>query len=644
MALKEIKSKRKQSLLMGILCLGLLVLGLVPPATAQKNALDWLIDAPELEQADAVGIHPRGLLLPEEVPVLRKRLAEERYSGVLSAYREKAARLEKALQIADPDARQLAESAEMFAILHLLSGEARYSDQAFSQLERLFQDRIIFNNPVSRGLTRAAVLRSLAMAYDLCYTGWSPDQRNRVNRQLYKLTYTTQANMGAEANYSLVSNWMGVRWGAALFAGMVWDNPFPDERSLMDPLVWDATKRLMDHIRENIYPQGWNAESIGYHLYNWSFIGPALIAFQNRQGQGNSRSALEILAPTARGAIRAMAPTMVSIFAREGLTGMKPDLSDDNLNLGTGFFGLAFRLYPQAELPEIKWMHDYLGDSSLYSLMYYPAEIRSKNPGQSGWLNHADSTQGVAVFRNRFADDTDVVAVFNTSSKRIAGHKGPDVNTFRIIGGGVPLVIGAGRTGKIAGQTNVFPHVPDGNETGQPDPGSLLDFGFDGSGSGFAIGEGSSTGVMEHRRTFTVRYDEASGAEAVFLIEDHTENGRIWRMATPEFNEVRLSENGFTIDTSTGYRLHVLVLGKPNQALATVSTVPYGGRLSRVNPGIVWNGRSYTHSKVIDLEMEAELTVLMVLQAPGQPEPQVRLDEGNARVFIANLAIELEKK
>ncbi|WP_375583530.1 hypothetical protein [Cyclobacterium xiamenense] len=642
MALKDTNGNRGQASLLGILTLGLLLLGQVSTTMAQKNALDWLIDMPDLDSTVAVGMHPRGLLLPEEVPVLRKKLAEERYAGVIPACREKAEQLAKDLQEGNPDARQLAESAEMFALLHLFSGETGFANRAFSQLERLFEDRVIVNNPISRGLTRAAVLRSLAMTYDLCYTGWSPGQRNLVNRQLYKLTYTTQANMGAEANYSLVSNWMGVRWGAALFAGMVWDNPFPEEPSLMDPLVWDATKRLMDHVRENIYPQGWNAESIGYHLYNWSFIGPALIAFQNRGGQGNSRSALEMLAPTASEAVEAMAPTMVNIFAREGLTGMKPDLSDDNLNLGTGLFGLAFRLYPRSQLPQIKWMHDYLGDSSLYSLLYYPEEVRSKNPAESGWLNHADTTQGVVVFRNRFANDKDIVAVFNTSSRRISGHKGPDVNTFRIIGGGVPLVIGAGRTGKIAGQTNVFPQVPDTDQKGKMDAGILLDFGFDGSGSGFAVGQGSNTGVQEHRRKFTVCYDKASAAEAVFLVEDRSENGRIWRMATPEFNEVSLSENGFTIHTPTGYTLRVIALGSLGRQVVKEGKVPYGGRLSRVNPGIVWNGRSYTQSKVIDLEMEGNLKVVMVLKAPGQPEPEVRISDDAERVFVGNLTIALE--
>ncbi|WP_162416084.1 hypothetical protein [Cyclobacterium roseum] len=639
-ALKESKTGDWKSWKMFILFLCISIYN-ESGVVAQQKTLDWLIDTSDLNDADATGEHPRGLLLPEEVQMIRAKVAENPDSGLLSQYNQEVGELFTTLsQEQDAAPRQVALLAEKLAILYLFTGKDRFADQAFSQLTRLFEDEIIFNNPVSRGLTRAAVLRSLAITYDFCYNGWSQEKRNQVNRQLYKLTFTTQANMGAEANYSLVSNWMGVRWGASLFAGMVWDNPHPDSPSIMDPLVWDATKRLMDHMKENTYPEGWNAESIGYHLYNWSFIGPALIAFQNRRQ--NRELALDILAPHTRQSIKAMAATMVSIPVREGLIGMKPDLSDDNLNLGTGFLGMAFRLYPGSQLSEIKWMHDYLGDSSLYSILYYPEEIAKKNPADSGWLTHADTTQGVVVFRNRFANEKDVVAVFNTSSTRIAGHKGPDVNTFRIIGGGVPLVIGAGRTGKIAGQTNIFPHKPKPEETGHPDAGNLVTYQFGEFGSGFAVGEGSSMGVIRQRRKFTVNYDERSGAEAVFLVEDMTENGGIWRLNTPEFNEIVPNEKGYEIHTPTGYTLHVMVLGSAKPVEVNQTSVAYGGNLSRLNPGIIWHGKSYTHSKAIDLKMNGNLSVLMILQAPDKPQPKVEYLPENGHLSVGELTVALE--
>ncbi|WP_209331366.1 hypothetical protein [Lunatimonas salinarum] len=591
--------------------------------------------------ADVVGKHPRGLILAEEVPTLRKRLSSGRYAGVAEALEREVNQLLFTLDSASIVAAEpLALSAEKLAVLYLFTGNERFAERAFHQLELLFEDEIIVKDPFSRGLTRAAVLRSVAIAYDFCFTGWTQPWRNQVNAELLKLIFNTQANMGREANYSLVSNWMGVRWGAVLLGGMVWDNPDSEQPSPIDPLVWDATKRLADHTQVNIYPQGWNAESIGYHIYNWSFIGPALIAFQNRRS--HLSDGLKLLAPHALGSLKAMGAAMVSIPARAGLIGMKPDLSDDNLNLGTGLFGMAFRLYPQEQQATIKWMHDYLGDSSLYSVLYYPEDLVAENPTESNWLSQVDTTQGVVVFRNKFADSRDVVAAFNTSSKRIAGHKGPDVNTFRIIGGGAPLVIGGGRTNKIAGQTNLFTEKPASAGAGSPDPGRLEKYGFFQGGSGYAVGVGSSTGVVGHRRKFTANYDPRSGAVAVFLVEDQSENGQVWRLATPEFNQIKVHDSGYTILAPTGYALHVFALDGAVESAVSQELVPYGGSLSRVNPGIIWNNERYTHGKVIDFAMKQNLTVLLVLTGPNEALPSIeRIPETNG-IRVGGLKLKLE--
>ncbi|SHN13618.1 hypothetical protein SAMN04488057_107210 [Cyclobacterium lianum] len=613
-----------------ILCVGLCVFR-TSSAQAQDNSLDWLISTAKLEGKTATGIHPRGLILPDELPLIREKMQSEAYQVQLEEWMQRESDLSSEIQsLSSFDARKAAELAALQALLYVLTGQDSWAREALQQLEQVFEDKVIFDNPVARGLTKAAVLRSMAITYDFCYPAWEQQDRNLVNRQLYKTMYTTQASMGFEANYSLVSNWMGVRWGAVLFAALVWDNPDPDSRSIADPLIWDASKRLIDHLNENIYAQGWNAESIGYHIYNWSFIGPALIAFQNRQGR--DYPVLDTFAPQAIHSLKAMASSMVNIPVRDGIKGVKPDLSDDNLNIGDGLLAMGLRLYPNAQLPAIKWMHDYLGEKSLYSVLYDRGNLKSENPENMDWLNHADTTQGLLVFRKSFEGPEDIVALFNVSQKRIAGHKGPDVNTFRIIGGGVPLAIGAGRTGLVAGQTNLFTKRPGESEKGDNSAGKLVDFAFEGQGSGHALGSGSSMGVEEHLRKFTVAYDEESGAEAVFLVEDYSVNGRIWRLNTPEFNQVTLLEDGFLIQTPTGFTLQTKVLHTAKPLSLAKTSIRYGGNTSRLNPGILWQGQAYSHSTAIDIPIAGNSKVLLVLQAPGRQQPRVISTETNVQV------------
>ncbi|WP_439483876.1 hypothetical protein [Cyclobacterium plantarum] len=605
---------------------------------AQDGSLDWLINTAAMEGKDALGKHPRGLILPEEVPGIRESIQSGAYREQLENWMLQEANLKEEIKaMASFDARKTAELAEHQSVLYLFTGESSWAVKAFQNLEAVFEDKVVFDNPVARGLTRAALLQSMVITYDFCYQAWDQPQRNLVNRQLYKTLYATQASMGFDANYSLVSNWMGVRWGAVLFAGLVWDNPDSGSRSIADPLIWDASKRLTDHLKENIYPQGWNAESMGYHIYNWSFIGPALIAFQNRQGK--DYPVLDTFAPQAKHALKAMASTMVNIPVKPGITGVKPDLSDDNLNIGEGLLAMGLRLYPDSQLPAIKWMHDYLGEKSLFSVLYDQGNLKAENPENRNWLNHADTTQGLVVFRKSFEGAEDIVALFNVSQKRIAGHKGPDVNTFRIIGGGVPLAIGAGRTGLVAGQTNLFTKKPDENEKGDNSAGKLLDFAFDGQGSGHALGSGNSMGVDEQLRKFTVAYDAETGAEAVFLVEDFSVNGRIWRLNTPEFNQVTLLEEGFLIQTPSGFTLQAKVLNATKPLSVSKSSIRYGGNTSRLNPGILWQGQAYSHSTAIDIAIKGNSKVLLVLQAPGKQQPRVLSTE--TKVQVGSLEIPL---
>lgn len=197
------------------------------------------------------------------------------------------------------------------------------------------------------------------------------------------------------------------------------------------------------------------------------------------------------------------------------------------------------------------------------------------------------------------------------------------MNTFRIFGFGAPLVVGAGRTSLVAGQTNLFPGPVTPKDRGNSSAGTFLGYGTSVDGSGWACGRGSSTGVQAHTRCFMADYRGGSGAAAVFVVADSSQNGRIWRLNTPEFNTIKTDKNGFTITTPDGATLRGHVLqGKQPLTLRT-GLVKFGGETVRHNTGIHYRGKNYQHTRWVDVETAGDLVVVLTLQPKGKKHPRV---------------------
>lgn len=585
--------------------------------------------------------HPRGLITMAEVEAIRTRLSQTPYREIFSNLQKTAEHYEG--RSGELDIYDQSYLASMQGVLYLLTGQTHWSEKAYQTIKNVIQDTVYFQNPVSRGLTRAALLQRTAITYDFAYQGWSNRQRNEVNDALYDVIFSVNANMGVQANYNIESNWMGVRYGSVVLAALIWDDKHSQgKRSAIKPLLWDATKRLRDHLEKNIYHDGWNGESLGYHAYNWSFIGPALVALM-KSHPNTEDFHLNNFAPNALRSLWGVSTSTVSI-ENMGRRGMKADLSDDNLMANIQWLlALGLEIYPDAQHGPIKWMHDYLSDSSgqpdqrgysMYSILHYAPETRATNPEKAGWLNFHDKEQGVVIFRNRFKDENDIVATYTATAKRVKGHRGPDTNTFRLFGLGVPWIIGAGRTGQIAGQTNMFPAHHETLEKGNGKLGRLLDFHYSEDGSGFAFGEGSCMGVEKHKRYFMANFNPEAGANAVVIVSDSSQNGRRWRLNTPEFNRVSILDDGFLIEGPNGNTLRGKAFTDQTSLKIDTGRVRYGGTTMRNNPGIRYRGNAYTHSKWLDINCQGNIIVVMTLQEKGKTHPAVELDKGKQEVVV----------
>ncbi len=499
-------------------------------------------------------IHPRSVISQDDVLSVRQKIKWEPYKNSYIRFRRDLHLMEQKLDTLNTRTYDYSSAylAFYYGCMFLFTDSVYYCDKAFMICNEVFRDSIVAQNRFSFGLSRAMILKNMALVYDFCFSGFDDDQRKIMLEGIFDLMSSVAAGMGYHANYALQSNWMGVRYSSIVIAASVWDDygvlsgEYPRSRAL--PFLWDAINRLREHINLNITGNGWNTESLSYHGYNWSFIAPALMCIQKAY---KSDVELPVFAPNALMSLHAQGTATISIRNTND-RGMQPDLSDDDPMTGSGLFALALPLYPQEQTPYIKWMFDYLFDTTIsanhrgslfYAIAFYPDTVKPMNPAGGGWLNYYDPEQGVLLFRNRFLDENDVLGCFNATAQRPQGHQGPDNLTFRIIGLGSLWAVGAGRTARAEGQTNLFPVTNLQGFSANNKTGQMLNYTFFGNGSGVGMASGSCLNVVNHIRYFEADYSNPD-AVAVFIISDTSDNGKMWRLNTPEFNRFNYQPAG----------------------------------------------------------------------------------------------------
>jgi hypothetical protein len=567
--------------------------------------------------AAAEPVHPRLLLDAADVAPLRKRALTEPFASMVKAITR---------QLEHPHENVMYDNrVANLAILYLATGEKRHAAEAEKLAVAAVNDEAFWNNPRSKGLTRAGGARRVAIAYDLCYDAWSPETRTLVSAKLKTVADGMMRSMGAGANNYLPNNWQAVRYGGAGLAYLACDEPEVADKAK------EAYRQLKRHLVSNLGSNGWNPEGIGYTQYPWQFTGPfGIAAF--RAGLGDLRTEIKPVAAT-------LWTTFVGTVAipRVNGVGLRADLSDDHPGFnGEGTAALAFWYCPTDQLPAVRWMYDYLcgqhGDQSwdsnsaggLYSLLLYPVGTPARNPAEvpAAGLTYSDPSAGIAIFRNRYRDEDDIVALVNGHARQPGGcHGGPDTNTFRIIGLGSCWAVGSGRTGDASGQTNLFAGPPGRPPREQRSSlGKLDTVKFNPTGDGSAITSGSCVGVTNHRRTFGVDYSGKSGAAAVFVVADSSDNGKLFRWNTPEFNQIKQTPNGFTLVGPTGATLAVTILQPANPVFRT-GTFERGG--GEAHSGFPYRGKKYINNAWIEFDCEGEVTMVATLQAKGVAAPPV---------------------
>ncbi|MCD8481768.1 MAG: hypothetical protein LR015_03230 [Verrucomicrobia bacterium] len=364
--------------------------------------------------------------------------------------------------------------------------------------------------------------------------------------------------------------------------------------------------------------------------------------------------------------------TATTAFSVYGTGGIKPDWSMNNAHIGgEGIFGQAFAYAPQSWLPSLRWAYDRLlgnlaphgghWDSvrhgSFWSILFYPEDVIPQNPMEFwDWHIAANDADGLGLFtfRNAYQDADDILIQFKARLYSLdQTNWGPDGLGFRVIGLGDSFVVGGGRNnpGLKSGQATVYrtdPNNPDSFVSNQ-NTGTVVGNPVikpDGSGHAIAHMAVSNVTTTNHKRWFVSDFNSAAtGAEAVMVIADTSDDGVWWQLPTFLNNTITHSGNQFTITGVNGATLRGTVLhpgGTPNISVGTRERgsgymVLNGGTLAEVseqNPLITEN-----RHLLIQSSGDGDFLVVMTLQPAGVSHPSVsRISGGvsNAVVQVGN--------
>ena len=625
--------------------------------------------------------HPRLFFDKADVPAIRARAATPDFQPVIESIRR--------MEELDPFGAGNRKTRGNEATLFLATGDRAFADRARDELLSDIAQTEIWANPAFKALSRASLARGSAITYDICHDAWigqtvpasvvwkgttyqlpaelvGKDLNATVSRALLDSALALVKSGGKDwpGGGKPGNNWNGVRYSAAIIALLACDESPAETKAPYETSLRILRQYLQAGYSTNPAARGWNPEGYGYTFYPAQFTYPAALALARLR---DIRLADEV--PAFRSSFAALYQGLLALPQKQagGYLGLHPDFTDDNANwTGEGVANLAFAFAPEEQIPALRWLYRRafgdLGDKSydassaggLFALLFLDLKSPDKNPASvDGFgLNFSDPYHGLYSFRKAYGEPsgTDILAQFMAKTVLTqGGHAAPDGLGFRIWGLGVPWTTGSGRTTSPAGQCTVFTGEP-GDAVARSQVHRVLDSYLRPAGGGMVVAKAqpfSDTGVRDHTRRFLADYRAGNGTEAVFLVADTSENGRVWRLNTPgvladgkPYNVITHDENSFTItNEATGNRLVARVL-HPEKPVFRTGNFKRGSAMSApLGPGRN-QGAEVVENTWIDFQSgDGTFVVAFALLRAGQKTPVMSstLDsEGTGTVKIGS--------
>lgn len=538
-----------------------------------------------------------------------------------------------------------ADNAIHYSTLYLLTGDDQHAVKARDFALQLVNDPDWARDGY-RALSRAYMLRGVAIAYDLTKSspvwnghlgGGTVDDRVYVSQKLHAMGDSLIASGGSGYNHS--NNWRAVRYSAAGLAYLATDEPVASSGSNSVQNAYNQVRGFFSNqLTTSSLSNGWIYEPINYATYPAAFWGVF------HQAANRHDPTLNLMSDeTVPGIRHHLASVIFSVIpidkgdAYVGQTfGLVPDWGNGHTSYrpeGSAGLGLTANAAPEY-LPAMIWMYDHtvgaMGDQTwdatdrymgLFSILNYPADVQAADPAEILGLTYYDPVNGMSMFRNRFQDKNDLLAGVQAKHRIVAqNHNGPDLNGFRIIGLNTVWATGGGNQNP-AGQTTVFPVDP-AQASYANSVGTTVANEFFDDGSGWVIVDGTNVGTLNHRRRFVADYSNQTGAEAVYIVADTSDNGQYWRLNTGAMNSVQPDDLGFVITSPDGHTMHGVVLKGDVQTMRTGETVR--------GYKIAYEGERYDNRWVDMQSDDGTFLVVMLMIEDGGVVPQVRALETDA--------------
>ena len=594
--------------------------------------------------------HPRLLFGKEDIPKLRSKITVEPIKSMFIKLKDN---WESQLKWGSKESPyNHSYSAVNAAFLYTLTGDKNWAQKSKAKTEWVIRKSGCWNKNI-KGLRLYMHARCVAMAYDMCYDAWDEEFRKFVSLELKKHGEYIYKKGGREQNKSKASNWQGARFASAGISFLASDEPDLDKQ--IDS-CWKRTKTYFDY---NLGPNtkinsGWNTEGLGYQYFAMgNFCGPFSIAIARNKGED-----IRKIKPQVANSFWSIFAATVQIPSYNGTMGVRPDFCDDNPGTrGEGCYGMAFYFAPQEVQAEVKWCYDRLkgakGDREwdleragiLFSILYYPVDLKEKNPIASDYwkaLFNDRNGNGMYTFRNAYDGPNDQLAQFFAKHRAPGGHSGPDSLSFRIIGGGEFFGTGGGRYGKgnvyWQSMNTLYPQDPAKVSKPSKTTGKTIAYGSDGNGGGFIISSISQSNVYTKnlKRVFIASYDKRSGADAVYIIADTSDNGKYWQMCALEDVKITALKNGFTMKGTGKSTLQGISLYNKGSLNVQTGLRPRGSDAR-------WKNQIIKNNSFVHMQSDNGKH-LVVMTVSEKKHPSVEMtgeDVHNCTVKVGNLSFKI---
>ncbi|MCC5804938.1 MAG: hypothetical protein JJU00_01300 [Opitutales bacterium] len=589
--------------------------------------------------------HPRLFFSAEDLDDIRERLDREPYASMFQTLIDFRDRGDFYRFTNESNGGSLLMRARGSAKLYILTGDESYAEDARDDVLAAFA--VIGNGWASTstfGLSLYSYAKELAIIYDFCANSeaWDAALNAEASQRLADIAAVIVNHGGTSQANDAGSNWQANRGASAGIALLATDSPFDES------LAVSAHNRVVNYLNRNAgngESRGWNPEGFGYTAYALgSFVGPYGVAAARADSARDLRATSRMQWKTWTGF--AGTTTALDVY---GTGGVKTDWSNDNAHVGgEGIYGLAFFYAPEDFRGALRHAYDrFMGalaphggnwDSvrhgAFWSILYYPDDIAPQDPLENwDWHRASDDASGLGVFtfRNGYEGPADILAQFKTKRYALGqAHSGADGLGFRVIGAGAPFVIGGGRNNPAnrRNQPTVYPSNPNTLTSSNNLTGLVIGTPLvKPDGGGHAIGQmaSSSVGTWGHKRWFMADYDKpATGADAVFVVADTSNNGLYWQIPTFLENTVSVDGNTFTITGFNGSTLRGTILHPGDTPNITTGTRPrgdgyilsQGGTLDTEDP--VTNPRIFDNRYLfVEGNGDGSFLVVMTLQASG---------------------------